>query len=117
MKKIILALALIVSTSVVSCQKVQSEGPLKDSAWYATANQTESAQAGTRRVTVYTTCDWTAVSSNPEWVTVSPTSGSKGIHELTLTYSENTSGSKRTAEISCIAGSYTDVYVITQKAE
>lgn len=117
MKKIFLALALIVSASVVSCQKVQDEGPLKDSAWYATANQTMSAQAGTHRVTVYTTCDWTAVSSAPEWVTVSPTSGAKGVHELTLTYSKNETGEVRSAEISCVAGAYTDVYVITQKAE
>lgn len=117
MKRIILILALVISASAVSCQKVRDEGPLKDSSWFATENQTESAQAGTRRITVYTTCGWTATSSNPEWVTVSPTSGNAGVHELTLTYSENTTGAKRTAEISCVAGSYTDVYVITQKAE
>lgn len=116
MKRIILALALVIAATAVSCQKVHEEDPLKDSAWFATANQTESAQAGTRRVTVYTTCDWT-VSSNSDWVTVSPTSGPSGVHEITLEFKENTTGEKRLAEIACVAGTYTDVYVLTQKAE
>ena len=108
-------IALITAIMAVSCQKLHRNDDVPDSAWFATADQIEMSEAGTRRITVYTTCDWT-VESSAEWVTVEPKSGKSGVSELTLTFSENTGTEQRTAEINCTAGTYTDTYVITQKA-
>ena len=107
---------LVLAFALISCQKTDNRDDMPDSAWFATDDQTESHEAGKRRITVYTTCPWSATSSDPKWVTVSPASGEPGIIELTLEFKQNTTGAERSAQIDCIAGSYKDTYTITQKA-
>ena len=109
-------IALITAIMAVSCQKLHRNDDVPDSAWFATADQIEMSEAGTRRITVYTTCDW-IVETSADWVTVEPMSGNSGVNELTLTFSANTGTEQRQAEINCKAGTYTDTYVMTQKAE
>lgn len=115
--KLLLALLALMPLAYVSCQKLNQDDYLPDSAWFATADQIEDASAGTRRITVYATRDWVVTSSNPEWVSVAPTSGGQGVHELTVTFSANDGAQARVATIDCKAGDYTDTYTVTQKAK
>ena len=55
------------------------------------------SEGGDTEVTVSASCDWT-VSKDADWVSVSPTSGSKN-QSITVTVSRNNSGYDRTATI------------------
>ena len=115
--KLLLALLALLPLTYVSCQKLNQDDYVPDSAWFATADQVEDASAGSRRITVYASCDWIVTCSNPEWVSVSPTSGGQGVHELTVTFTANEGSQQRVATIDCKAGEYTDTYTVTQKGK
>ena len=76
----------------------------------------ETVEAGTRAVTIAATCDWRAV-SNDAWISVSPDSGDRGIHEVILSFSENTTGAVRHGSVTFSAGSYSETFKLTQNAK
>jgi hypothetical protein len=75
-------------------------------------SQTPSSSAGSFSITVTSNVDWSA-SSDAEWLTVSPTSGSNN-GTVTGTYTANTTGVARTGSITFIAGTLTQTVTVTQ---
>ena len=74
-----------------------------------------SADAGTKSVTIFTTCGWTAAGDT--WIDVNPASGGeKGIHVVKLTYSANGTGAERTGVVTFKAGTYTETFTLRQEA-
>ncbi len=78
-------------------------------------SQTITAAAGTGTVTVTasTSCPWSAVSSNPEWLTVSAGTPGTGNGQITFSASANTLGVARSATITIAGLSFT----LTQTAQ
>ena len=75
-------------------------------------------QGGTVKVSFTTTSDWTAslVNTRAEsWITVSPTSGPKGEHEITITTVANESYDERNATIVLKCGTVSKNIVVSQK--
>lgn len=68
---------------------------------------------GTKTVTVNATDSWTISSDIPEWLTVSPTSGSAGQTSITISAPETISGKGET-EIAISCGGYTQYLVVIQ---
>ena len=109
-----IAVALLAVTLAPSCQKVEKPTRPDSVALYTHAGKPESYEAGTRGVTISATCDWT-VKSDASWVVVSPESGSTGIHEVVLTYTENSGTAARSANVVFTAkGGQSETYVLTQ---
>jgi len=116
MKKVLMLLAtVILAASLPSCQKVVThETPDSVALYTHPGSIPEAYTAGTRAVTITATCAWTAA-SEADWITVSPTSGERGIHEVILTYTENTSGNSRSGGVKfSVASGYSETYVLTQ---
>ena len=116
MKKVLMsfALALLAVVLAPSCQKVETPTRPDSVALYTHPGKPVSYEAGTRGVTISATCDWT-VKSDVSWVTVSPESGSVGIHEVVLSYSENTGTAARSANVVFTAkGGQSETFVLTQ---
>ena len=119
MKKVLMsiAVALLAVTLAPSCQKVEKPTRPDSVALYTHPGAPVSYQAGTKGVTISATCDWTAA-SEASWVTVSPQSGEVGIHEVVLTYSENTGSTARSANVVFTAkGGQSETYVLTQNPQ
>lgn len=75
-------------------------------------------EGGTASVTFTSTADWTidvAEGRAVSWCTVSPISGSKGTHKLTITTVDNDTYDERIAKITIKAGATTQSFTITQK--
>lgn len=68
---------------------------------------------GTKTVTVNATDSWTISSDIPEWLTVSPTSGSAGQTSITISAPETISGKGET-EIAISCGGYTQYINVIQ---
>lgn len=68
---------------------------------------------GTKTVTVNATDSWTVTSTLPDWLTVSPTSGSAGQTTLTITAPETVSGKGET-EIAISCGGYSQYIMVVQ---
>ena len=82
-----------------------------------TSNQPVMEQTGgTATVSFTTNAAWTAsVSANTSWVTVSPTSGGKGTHTLSVTTTENDTYDERNASVTIKAGNVSKNFTVTQK--
>ncbi len=74
----------------------------------------EPPTAGTRAVTIAATSEWTAV-SNVTWISVSPSSGPRGIHEVILTYEENTTAEVRQGVVVFSSAKNSESYTLNQK--
>lgn len=116
-KHLLFLLALCCVSFACGCSDDDEKAP--DSVYlYSTAtpaDSPEAAEGGTRSVTIFTTCAWTAT-SQADWISVSPASGSeKGIHAVHLTYTANASGAQRSGTVVFRAGGYTETYTLTQK--
>ncbi len=113
MKRKLLFLALLLTAFAAwSCTEEAASAP--DSVSMFSTEGTVEVTAGTRNVTIFTTCAWEA--SGDEWISIEPAGGdAKGIHEVKLTYGENTSGAPRTGTVTFKAGRYTQTYTLTQK--
>ena len=114
----LLAAATLVA-GVVSCQKeVRHETPASV-ALYTHPGKPVPAAAGTIGVTVSATVDdWTAVSM-ADWITVELAEGSaytKGVREVILTYTENTTGKQRSGVVVFSVGAQGETYTLTQEA-
>lgn len=87
-----------------------------DSLYIHTSGATVDAAAGTRSITVYTTCAWQA--SGNDWISIDPASAdAKGIYAVHLGFTANDTGSPRTGIVVFKAGNYTETYTLTQNAE
>lgn len=101
-------------TVAISCQKQDvSQSPESVAVITQPDAKGEASQAGTRAVTIAATVDWSAV-SNADWITVSPSSGPKGMQEVILSFTENTTGAKRTGSVTFTSGTYSETYLLTQ---
>jgi hypothetical protein len=74
----------------------------------------ESSAGGQRPITIAASSDWTAV-SNQGWIYVTPSSGGKGIQEVTIHFDPNTTGKRREGSITFTSGTYSESYTLTQK--
>ena len=73
-------------------------------------------KGGTATVSFTTNAAWTAsVSASTSWLSVSPTSGSAGIHTLTITTTENDTYDERNATVTIKAGNASKNITVTQK--
>lgn len=88
---------------------------MPDSVVVSTAPLTVEAAAGFDSVTIFATCDWTA--AGDEWIAIDPASGGQGIHAVTLTYGANETEAVRTGSVTFTAGSYSETFTLSQKAE
>ena len=115
MRKTTLILAAAFSLIAVSCQKWETPST-PDSVSILTEAVTggESQSGGSKSVTIAATSDWTAV-SDKGWLYVTPSSGSKGIQEVVIHFSENTTGQSRTGKITFTCGDYSEVFTLVQK--
>lgn len=108
---LLIAFAII---AAISCQKQDvSQSPESVAVITQPDAKGEASQAGTRAVTIAATTDWSAV-SNADWITVSPSSGPKGMQEVILSFTENTTGAKRTGSVTFTSGTYSETYLLTQ---
>lgn len=120
MKKLVLTAALAALLLGASgCQKDRHlhmedyDTPQSVYVWTRPAGAVE-AGAGIQAVTIYATSDWTA-STDADWVSIDPESGSKGPNEVIITYSTNTSGAPRSAVVTFKAGKIVDTFTLSQK--
>lgn len=114
-QKIVLVIAAMLAfCCAFSCQKVETpKSP--ESVAVITKPQAagEPNTAGTRPVTIAATSHWTATSDS-NWLTVSPAEGDKGMQEVILTFSANTTGQERTGKVTFTAGTYSETFVLVQ---
>lgn len=121
MKKVLLlVVAAVLAVGVLSCQKeIRHETPASV-ALYTHPGKPVPASAGTIGVTVSATVDgWTAT-SKADWITVAPAAGSeytKGVREVILTYTENTTGAPRSGDVVFSVGSQGETYTLTQEGK
>ena len=114
--KILLLIAALTISGFSACQKMRtSETPESVALITQPDSKGEPAEAGTRAVTIAATAAWTAVSDS-EWLTISPSSGEKGMCEVILTFQENTSGAARTGIVTFTSGTYSESFRLTQNA-
>ncbi len=107
---------MLLLTGIVtwSCTEDVTSSP--DSVSMFSTKGEADANEGTRNVTIFTTCAWEATGDG--WITVSPDHGdAEGIYEVSLTYGANTTGAERVGTVTFKAGTYTETYTLTQKAE
>ena len=69
---------------------------------------------GGRNLAITRGGSWTADSSDPSWLTVTPSSGTSGTYNLFLSATSNTSGSIRTATVTVTGGGETKTVTTTQ---
>lgn len=112
--KHLLPLIAFAVIAAISCQKQENpQSPESVAVITQPDAKGEAAQAGTRAVTIAATVDWSAV-SDVDWITVNPSSGPKGMQEVILSFTENTTGAKRTGSVTFTAGTYSETYLLTQ---
>lgn len=139
MRKVLLFLtvASIVCASAVSCQPVEKYDTPDSVALYTKSGPAVDKTAGTKGVTITATAAW-YVTTDASWVVISPAdgedmtvgsdgklTGGRGIHEVILTYTENTTGAARTANVvfttvnknQVFGKQYSETYVLTQSGE
>lgn len=81
-------------------------------------NPVLSQEGGTISISFTTTADWTASLINTRaesWITVTPSSGSKGKNEITITATTNETYDERNATVVLKCGSVSKNIVVTQK--
>ncbi len=114
-QKIALLIIAILSVALFSsCQKQEVKTTPESVALITKPDvKGETAEAGTRAVTIAATANWSAV-SDADWLTVNPASGPKGMQEVVLSFTENTTGAKRTGSVTFTSGKYSETFVLTQ---
>lgn len=115
--KILLLIVAILTIGIVSCQKQETEQSPESVAVITKPDaKGEPATAGTRAVTIAATTKW-AASSDVEWITVTPASGEKGMQEVILSFTANTTGEARVGKVTFTAGTYSESFTLTQNKE
>lgn len=111
----ILAIAMVMLLAASACQKqVSPTVPECITIITEPLAAGESSEGGLRPITIAASSDWTAV-SDQGWLYVTPSSGGKGIQEVTIHFDPNTSGKRREGSIIFTSGTYSESYILTQK--
>lgn len=114
MKNILLIFTAALAICMSACQKWEKPStPESVSVLTAPQKDGESSLGGTRPVTIAATSAWTAV-SDKGWLYATPSSGAKGINEVTVHFNKNTTGERRTGTITFTCGDHTETFTITQ---
>ena len=101
MKKQLLFIAVLLCACLAgSCKDDDPAAP--DSLYMHSTSGTVEAVAGTQSVTIYTTCGWKA--TGDDWITI-------------LSFGANDTGALRTGRVVFEAGTYSETYTLTQKAQ
>ena len=105
MKKQLLFIAFLLCACLAGgCKDDDPSAP--DSLYMYSTSGTVEAVAGTQSVTIY------------DWITVAPLSGGeKGIFAVHLSFGANDTGALRTGRVVFEAGTYSETYTLTQKAQ
>ena len=113
MKQVLLNFTLLTALlSAVACSDDEAKSP--DSVFLYSTEAEVSAEAGTKSITIVTTCAWSA-ESNQAWLTIDPASGSEaGFHAVHLIYEANADTLPRTGVVTFRAGTYSDSFTLTQ---
>lgn len=113
MKKLLLLTALFCASLLCGCK--EDSDPAPGSLYlYETAVRVD-AGAGAHSLTLFSTSAWSAEPDS--WITLDPGSAeSKGIRVVRLNFEQNTTGAERTGTVLFRAGTYTETFTITQKA-
>lgn len=120
MKRFLMLFAgAVLVLGAISCQKeIKHETPASV-ALYTHPGKPETVFAGTRAVTVSATVDgWTATSM-VDWIHVELAPGmsyTKGVREVILSFTENTTGAVRSGDVVFSVGSQSETYTLTQEA-
>lgn len=116
MKRSLLIILAIFSITLGSCQKWEQPSTPK-AITLLTEPQAggESNLEGTRPITISSTSDWSAT-ADKGWLYVTPSSGKKGIQEVTIHFKKNTTAEKRTGNITFTCGSRSVTYTLTQNS-
>ena len=121
MKKILLLLAVAgLAIGVGSCQKERQHETPASVALYTHPGKAVPAASGTIGVTVSATVDGWKAESKADWITVALAPGmevTKGVREVILTYTENTTGAKRSGDVVFSVGAQSETYTLTQEAK
>lgn len=105
---------LLAVLSLGGCSDDSESAP--DSVYLYSTEQKVKAEAGTKSVTIFTTCGWTA--EGDTWISVDPVSGGdKGIHVVKLTYTANGTSSERRGTVTFRAGTYTEIFTLIQEGK
>lgn len=124
MSRFLLPLFILLLFVVCSCKDDNNEPTPPDSSPEITIPSSEnlnpvlSQEGGTVSISFTTTADWTAslVNTRAEsWITVTPSSGSKGKNEITITATTNETYDERNATVVLKCGSDSKNIVVTQK--
>ena len=106
--------AALLALGAVSCQKMYTaKTPDSVSLYTQSDSKAKSAEAGVQGVTICATAAWTAT-SNVDWISVTPSSGGKGMQEVVLTYTANTTGAQRQGGVTFSSSTNSETYVLTQ---
>ena len=113
--KVLLLIVALLTIGVVSCQKQETaQSPESVAVITQPQQKGEPATAGERPVTIAATSDWTAVSDSEGWLTVTPASGVKGMQEVVLSFTENTTGAVRSGKVTFTSGPYSETFTLVQ---
>ena len=119
MKKVLISIVATALAVMIapSCQKVERQKTPDSVTLYTHPGEPESFENGFKGVTIAATTDWTAV-SDVEWLVVSPSSGGRGISEVSLSWTENTGSSPRSGNVKFTArGGQSETFVLTQNSQ
>jgi hypothetical protein len=102
MKKILI-LSFLALAAIVSCSKTDDEMDAAGALKVSVEELNVEALGGDNTITVTANCDWTIKTTyktgGTKWITLSTAKGSSGTQDVTVTVSENTAVSERTATI------------------
>ena len=114
MRYTILTAIAVFSLCLGSCQKWEKPST-PESVSILTEPQVngEYAKGGVRAVTIAATSKWTAV-SDAGWLWVTPSSGDKGIQEVTINFMKNSTGQTRKGTVTFTSGDHSETFTLTQ---
>lgn len=109
-----LLIIALITICLGSCQKWEKPST-PESVSILTEPQTngESNKGGVRAVTIAATSQWTAV-SDAGWLWVTPSSGGKGVQEVTINFTKNSTGQTRKGTVTFTSGDHSETFTLTQ---
>lgn len=114
MKKILLLiLGISVLGLVCGCQKVRTNPTPQSVSIRTQSGAAVSSVAGEKAVTIDATSSWTA-ESLADWITVIPDSGERGVNEVVLVYTGNTTSEPRSGAVVFTSGTYSETFILKQ---
>lgn len=117
MNSILIAIAILLAACGVSDEPLPTTPDDKvEVKWEISPKSTIlSSEGESKNIIVEANGNWT-VSSDQQWITLSPNSGGNGQTGLNVTAEKNTSGEIREAELTFVSGEYSHKYGVMQEA-